>query len=72
MTIEETLLNRYGGSPLLSLQQLAEVLHRSKDGLRVSLSGDSDLSAELRRCKVKIGRRVYFKTSAVARVIEEA
>ncbi|WP_339413079.1 DNA-binding protein [Pseudomonas sp. EA_35y_Pfl2_R5] len=57
---------------LLSLQQLAEVLHRSKDGLRVSLSGNSELSAELRRCKVKIGRRVYFKTSAVARVIEEA
>lgn len=72
MTIEETLLNRYGGSPLLSLEQLAEVLHRSKDGLRISLSGENELSAKLRPCKVKIGRRIYFKTSAVARIIEEA
>lgn len=72
MTVEETLLNRYGGSPLLSLKQLAEVLHRSKDGLRVSLSVDNELSAKLRQCKVKIGRRVYFRTSEVARVIEEA
>ena len=72
MTVEETLLNRYGGSPLLSLEQLAEVLHRSKNGLRISLSGDNELSAKLRSCKVEIGRRIYFKTSAVARVIEEA
>ncbi|QLC72630.1 DNA-binding protein [Pseudomonas sp. LPB0260] len=72
MTVEETLLNRYGGSPLLSLEQLAEVLHRSKNGLRISLSGENELSAKLHPCKVKIGRRIYFKTSAVARVIEEA
>ncbi|RTB35165.1 DNA-binding protein [Pseudomonas aeruginosa] len=72
MTVEETLLNRYGGSPLLSLEQLAEVLHRSKNGLRISLSGDNELSAKLRPGKVKIGRRIYFKTAAVARVIEEA
>ncbi|CAH0261698.1 hypothetical protein SRABI70_03230 [Pseudomonas sp. Bi70] len=72
MTVEETLLNRYGGSPLLSLEQLAEVLHRSKDGLRISLSSDNEMSAKLRSCKVKIGRRIYFKTSAIARVIEEA
>nr|WP_233787600.1 hypothetical protein [Pseudomonas yangonensis] len=60
MTVEETLLNRYGGSPLLSLEQLAEVLHRSKNGLRISLSSDNELSAKLRSCKVKIGRRIYF------------
>lgn len=72
MTVEETLLNRYGGSPLLSLEQLAEILHRSKDGLRISLSNDNELSQKLRPCRVKIGRRIYFKTAAVARVIEEA
>jgi hypothetical protein len=72
MTVEETLLNRYGGSPLLSLEQLAEILHRSKDGLRISLSHDNELSHKLRTCRVKIGRRIYFKTAAVARVIEEA
>ena len=72
MTIEETLLSRYGGSPLLSLEQLADILPRSKDGLRISLSSDNDLSKKLRPCRVKIGRRVYFKTAAVARVIEES
>lgn len=71
MTTEETLLNRYSGSPLLSLEQLAEVLHRSKDGLRISLSGENPLSQELSKCRVKIGRRIYFKTSAIARLIDD-
>ncbi len=35
MTIEETLLHRYG--PLLSVNQLASVLDRSPEGLRISL-----------------------------------
>lgn len=35
MTIEDSLLDRFG--PLLSLPQLATVLDRSPDGLRISL-----------------------------------
>ena len=37
MTVEETLLNRYGGSPLLSLEQLAEVL-KNKQSRELSLA----------------------------------
>ena len=52
MTIEDTLLQRFG--PLLSMAQLASVLDRSPDGLRVSLrtasfdlSGREKLPAEM-------------------------
>jgi hypothetical protein len=72
MTTEEVLLDRFGGSPLLSLIQLAEILHRSPEGLRMTLSGDSELARKLLPEKVKIGRRVYFRTAAVARLIDEA
>lgn len=71
MTTEEVLLDRFGGSPLLSLIQLAEILHRSPEGLRMTLSGDSELARKLLPEKVKIGRRVYFRTAAVARLIDE-
>jgi hypothetical protein len=72
MTTEEVLLNRYGGSPLLSLIQLAEILHRSPEGLRITLSGDNELARKLVPGKVKIGRRVYFRTAEIARFIDEA
>ena len=43
MTIEDTLLQRFG--PLLSMAQLASVLDRSPDGLRVSLRTTSEWAA---------------------------
>jgi len=55
----------------LSLEQLAEVLHRSKDGLRISLSGDNEVSRKFLPCKVRIGRRIYFRTADVAKVLEQ-
>ncbi|MGQ7816013.1 DNA-binding protein [Metapseudomonas furukawaii] len=72
MTTEELLLQRYNGAPLLSLEQLAEILQRSKDGLRFTLCGDNELARKLHSCRVKIGRRVYFKTVSVAQLIDEA
>ncbi|MCC8342443.1 DNA-binding protein [Pseudomonas stutzeri] len=63
MTTEELILSRYNGAPLLSLEQLAELLHRSKQGLRISLCSNNDLSRKILPCRVKIGRRVYFKGS---------
>ncbi|MGL4319173.1 MAG: DNA-binding protein [Pseudomonas sp.] len=72
MTTEELILTSNGGSPLLSLTQVAEILHRSPEGLRITLSGDNDLARNLRPCRVKIGRRVYFKTQDIARFIDEA
>ena len=63
-TIEDTLLNRYG--PLLSISQLATVLDRSPEGLRISLRGPGDWSTKINLARLKIGRRVYFRTSQVA------
>lgn len=71
MTTEEALLARYDGAPLLSIDQLAEILLRSKDGLRLSLGGDNDVSRKLLPCKVKIGRRIYFRTADIAKVIDQ-
>ena len=67
MTIEEMLLNRYG--PLLSVNQLASILDRSPDGLRISLRTASDWSAKINASRLKIGRRVYFRTSQVAELM---
>ncbi|MCB1655860.1 MAG: DNA-binding protein [Pseudomonadales bacterium] len=72
MTTEETLLARYAGAPLLSIEQLTEVLRRSKDGLRISLGGDNEFSRRILPCRIKIGRRVYFSTADIAKVIDQA
>ncbi len=71
MTTEESIRALFSGAPLLSLEQLAELLQRSKDGLRISLSGDNEVSRKFLPCKVKIGRRIYFRTADVARVIDQ-
>ncbi|MGJ7473257.1 DNA-binding protein [Pseudomonas fulva] len=71
MTTEEYIRDLLSGAPLLSLEQLAEVLHRSKDGLRISLSGDNEVSRKFLPCKVRIGRRIYFRTADVAKVLEQ-
>lgn len=71
MNTEQAILEKYHGAPLLSIDQLAEVLHRSKDGLRISLSGDNEVSRKFLPCKVRIGRRVYFRTADVAKVLEQ-
>lgn len=67
MTIEETLLTQYG--PLLSINQLANVLDRSPDGLRISLRTASEWSTKINTTRLKIGRRVYFRTSQVAELL---
>jgi len=71
MTTEEYIRDLFSGAPLLSLEQLAEVFHRSKDGLRISLSGDNEVSRKFLPCKVRIGRRIYFRTADVAKVLEQ-
>lgn len=65
--IEDTLLNRYG--PLLSIHQLASVLDRSPEGLRISLRSPCDWSTRINATRLKIGRRVYFRTSQVAALL---
>lgn len=69
MDIERLLFDKYG--PLLTLTQTAEILHRSPDGLRVSLFKDNALSRKLNPAKCKIGRRVYFSVEAIAKILGE-
>lgn len=67
MQIEETLIKQYG--PLLSVAQLAKVLDRSAEGLRISLRTESDWSKAINSAKLKLGRRVYFRTAEIAQVL---
>lgn len=65
-SMEASMFEKYG--PLLSLPQLAEILHRTPDGLRVALHDDSSYAGQLNAAKVRIGRRMYFRTPEVARM----
>lgn len=69
MQIEEILIKEYG--PLLSVAQLAKVLNRSTEGLRISLRSESDWSRAVNAAKLKLGRRVYFRTSEIVKVLIE-
>jgi hypothetical protein len=68
MDIERSLIERYG--PLLTLYDVAQILRRSPDGLRVSLCRQNEVSEILNPAKKKIGKRIYFHTSAVAELIK--
>ena len=67
MQIEEALTKQYG--PLLSVAQLAKVLDRSAEGLRITLRTDSGWSKTINLTKLKLGRRVYFRTSEIALIL---
>ena len=67
MQIEEALIKQYG--PLLSVAQLAQVLHRSAEGLRISLRTESDWSKPIIAARLKLGRRGYFRTAEIAQVL---
>ena len=70
VTTEEQLIKRYG--PLLSLVELSELLKRSPDGLRLALCGQSEVARQWNTAKRKVGRRVYFRASDVAELIDGA
>lgn len=68
VTLENQLTERFG--LLLSQTQLAELLGRTTGGLRYSLSYPSDQQTRsLKACGRKIGRRVYYPATEVARII---
>jgi len=67
-TLENQLTEPFG--LLMSHTQLAELLGRSTGGLRYSLSYPSDASTlALKACGRKIGRRMYYPVSDIARII---
>lgn len=67
-TLEDQITERYG--LLLSQTQLAKLLGRTAGGLRYSLSYPRDRQTRaLKACGRKIGRRVYYPATEVARII---
>lgn len=63
MTVDYYLIERFG--LLMSISDLADLLGRSPDGVRVSLYSDTEVSRKLKPTMVKVGRRVYFRTLQV-------
>tara|TARA_R110000850_G_scaffold2760_9_gene12948 strand:- start:1863 stop:2111 length:249 start_codon:yes stop_codon:yes gene_type:complete len=64
LNLEESLVEKYG--PLLTMAQLAELLHRSPDGLRIALQSRQPYTEKINQARLKIGRRVYFRASQIA------
>lgn len=69
-TTEATIIKQFG--ILLSFKDCAALLGRSSEGLRVTLSRDSELARKLKPAKIKIGRRVLFRASALAKLLDES
>ncbi|MBN8411446.1 plasmid-related protein [Halomonas litopenaei] len=67
MTVDDYLVGRFG--LLMSISDLADLLGRSPDGVRVSLYSDTEVSRKLKPTMVKVGRRVYFRTLQVKEVL---
>ena len=66
--LEQQITERYG--LLITQTQLAELLGRTTNGFRYSLSYPSDQkTCALKACGRKIGRRVYYPAMEVARII---
>jgi hypothetical protein len=62
------LLSTYG--PLMTLEQVAKLLNRSSEGLRITIRGSNSVGLVLSSAKVKIGRRVHFKIGVVAALLD--
>ena len=65
----EYLLASYG--PLLTLQNLADVMHASPNGLRVAIARQRHpFSIALAGARRRMGRRIYFEARRVASAID--
>lgn len=63
------------GAPLIPLEAVAEILGRKPNSLRILINqgrGDELLANKLRACRAQLGRRVMFRVSDIARLIDEA
>ncbi|WP_211454207.1 DNA-binding protein [Collimonas antrihumi] len=67
MTMEESLVERFG--PLIPLSGLAVLLDRSPEAVRMFLRTNSELAQHINTAKVKIGRRLFFRTSDIAQFL---
>ncbi len=70
MKFEDALIKTYG--PLLTVAQLAQLLDRSVEGLRTGLRSENDWTRKINASKLKLGRRIYFRTSDIAKLLSDA
>lgn len=70
-TTEDIILSQFN-TPLLSLKQVAQILDRSPQGLRITFSGDNEIARRLNPAKRRFGRRVLFAVVDLANFIDEA
>ncbi|MDD2162700.1 MULTISPECIES: hypothetical protein [unclassified Pseudomonas] len=69
-TTQQILTERCG--ILMSYEQLGEVMHRSPEGLRITLSDNrTDWARSINAAKRKWGRRVLFRTADIAKLIDD-
>jgi len=61
------LIKQYG--PLLSINQLATLLDRSPDVCRITLRSSGEWVSKINATRLRLGRRVYFRTAEVANVL---
>ena len=66
----EYLLESYG--PLMTIEELSEVLKRPISGLRYSLLSNSPFSEQLVKSRIRIGKRIYFQSTDVADMIQNS
>ena len=62
--MERELTERFG--LLLTVVHLAEVLHRSEQGLRWSLTQPGQFADTINGTRIKIGRRNYYRAADLA------
>lgn len=71
MQLAEVLTRQFG--PFITLKQLASVLHRAPNGLRVSLYADTEWANSIKAARVRQAgsRLVIFDTVRIAEVLSE-
>jgi hypothetical protein len=75
MSQTEIQISRQYGAPLIPLEAVAEILGRKPNSLRILINqgrGDEQLATKLRACRAHLGRRVMFRVTDIARMIDEA
>lgn len=72
LTTLDLLLQKTGGSPWLTLSQLAGVLNKKPENIQWALYHDSDLGRQLQPAKKRIGRHIYFNVIDLAKALDEA
>ncbi|MFY3456777.1 MULTISPECIES: hypothetical protein [Pseudomonadota] len=54
----------------MSIVDVATLLGRSPDGVRVALYADTDFSRKLKPAMLRVGRRIYFRTLQITEALD--